>query len=113
MRSDDGTTDLAVAGAVATEWPAASVFASRDEASSFFAAGSVGWSVTSEPGRFDGLELRCERWQVEAMAMTEVNSHGFEDRQLFPPGSIAFDNALLMRNIAHSWHVQPDLCCGV
>lgn len=111
MHSDDGSADLAVAGAVAGDWPVSSVFASQDEASAFFAAGSVGWSVTGRPGRFDGLELRCERWQVEALAVTEVMSRWFDDPRVFPPGSIAFDNALLMRDIAHSWHGQPDLCC--
>lgn len=112
MHSDDGTADLEVAGVVANAWPAGSVFASCDEASAFFAAGAVGWSVTSQPGRFDGLELRCARWQVEPLAVSRVTSRWFDDRGRFPPGSIAFDNALLMRNIDHSWHGQPDLCCA-
>jgi hypothetical protein len=112
MRSDDGTADLDVTGAVAREWPAGSVFGSCDEASAFFAAGAVGWSVTGQPGRFDGLELRCKRWHVEPLAVSGLTSRWFDDRERFPPGSIAFDNALLMRNIDHSWHGRPDLCCG-
>jgi hypothetical protein len=46
------------------------------------------------------------------LAVNRVTSRWFDDRGRFPPGSIALDNALLMRNIDHSWHGQPDLCCA-
>jgi hypothetical protein len=41
-----------------------------------------------------------------------VRSSFFEDRSLFPAGSIAFDCALVMRGIEHEWHGQSDLCCA-
>ena len=30
----------------------------------------------------------------------------------FPPGAVAFDCALLMREIAHEWHAREELCAG-
>lgn len=112
LRSDDGVTRLAVAGDVAAELPAGSAFESLAEASAFFQAGSLGYSATPDPRRFQGLELRCHRWQVEPLAVSAVRSSYFDDRAVFPAGSIAFDCALLMRGIEHEWHGKPDLCSG-
>jgi hypothetical protein len=38
-----------------------------------------------------------------------VESSFFDDRTRFPEGSIAFDCALLMRDLAHEWHARPQL----
>jgi hypothetical protein len=92
--------------------PASSVFQSLDEASTFFQAGSLGYSATRDPARFQGLELRCRNWHVEPLAVEEVRSSFFEDEALFPKGSIEFDCALLMRGIEHEWHGKADLCCA-
>lgn len=112
LRSDDGATDVAVAGDVADRLPSSSIFGSVDEASAFFRAGSLGYSATPDPRRFQGLELRCDTWRVEALQVSHVRSSLFDDREMFPAGSIAFDCALLMRDLAHEWHGQPDLCCA-
>lgn len=112
VRSDDGATDLSVAGDVTDQWPAGSIFASPAEASAFFQAGSLGYSATPDPRRFQGLELQCRRWQVEPLAVSAVRSSYFDDRSVFPAGSIAFDCALLMRGIEHEWHGKSDLCCA-
>lgn len=112
LRSDDGVTSMSVRGHRAETWPGASVFHSLGEASDFFQAGSLGYSATPDPARFQGLELRCHRWQVEPLEVEEVRSSFFEDESLFPQGSIAFDCALLMRHIEHEWHGQSDLCCA-
>lgn len=111
LKSDDAATNLAVIGDAASELPATSSFASLAEASAFFEAGSLGYSATPDPQRFQGLELHCRRWQVEPLAVSSVRSSYFDDRSLFPAGSITFDCALLMRNIEHEWHGRPDLCC--
>lgn len=111
-RSDDGVTDLAVVADVATGLPGGSAFASLEEASAFFRAGSLGYSATPDPRRFQGMELRCRVWQVEPLAVSAVRSSYFEDRAVFPTGSIAFDCALLMRGIEHEWHGKSDLCCS-
>jgi uncharacterized protein YqjF (DUF2071 family) len=112
VRSDDGVTHLSVTGDVTDRLPAGSVFGSVAEASAFFRAGSLGYSATPDEGRFQGLELRCDRWQVEPLAVSAVRSSYFDDTSVFPAGSIAFDCALLMRGISHEWHGRPDLCCA-
>jgi hypothetical protein len=111
LRSDDGVTNMHVRGRLATEWPGGSTFASIDEASAFFRAGSLGYSPTNETARFDGLELRCDDWKVEPLAIDEVRSRYFDDAAIFPRESIEFDCALLMRGIEHRWLGHADLCC--
>ena len=110
LRSDDGETNIAVRGHVANCLPTTSVFASLEDASAFYQRDSMGYSATSDPARFQGLELRCLRWQVEPLSIDEVRSSYFDDQSIFPAGSIEFDCALLMRGIEHEWHGQSDLC---
>jgi hypothetical protein len=110
LDSDDGRTHLLVDGHVAQELPGTSVFNSLEAASDFFERGALGYSVTAREGQFDGLELRSLRWRVQPLAVERVQSSFFEDRALFPPGSVEFDCALLMRGIDHEWHGRPKLC---
>lgn len=112
--SDDGQTHLLVEGRAAAVLPTASIFASLAEASAFFQRGSLGYSVTQRPGEFDGLELHSLRWQVEPLAIEQLESSFFDDPRRFPAGSVAVDCALLMRGIAHEWHGRGTLsaaCC--
>ena len=111
LNSDDGVTSMSVRGRRTAHLPSASVFGTLAEASAFYQAGSLGYSATDEPTRFQGLELRCQGWHVEPLEVEEVRSSFFDDPALFPPGSIAFDCALLMRGIEHEWHGKADLCC--
>jgi hypothetical protein len=112
LNSDDRRTKLLVEGHVAHELPSTSIFGSLKEASDFFERGSLGYSVTAQPGRFDGLELRSFDWKVQPLAVDMVESSFFENRALFPPGSVKFDCALLMRGIDHEWHGRGRLCAG-
>ncbi|MCI0641610.1 MAG: DUF2071 domain-containing protein [Gemmataceae bacterium] len=112
MRSDDGDTDMAVCGHRTDRLPASSIFRTLADASEFFQAGSLGYSATPDPERFQGLELRCQEWRVEPLQVEEVRSSFFDNAALFPKGSIEFDCALLMRGIAHEWHGKADLCCA-
>jgi hypothetical protein len=111
LRSDDGVTSMSVRGRRADQLPTGSVFGSIAECSAFFDTGSLGYSATTDPARFQGLELRCAKWHVEPMAIDEVRSSFFDDEALFPKGAIEFDCALLMRDIEHEWHGRADLCC--
>ena len=52
---------------------------------------------------FDGLELQTYNWKVSPLEVENVHSSFFEDKAIFPEGSIKFDNALLMKNIEHKW----------
>jgi hypothetical protein len=110
LTSRDGEVRLKVVGRVAPELPATSVFRSLEEASLFFERGALGYSAASEPGSFEGLELRSRGWKVEPLAVEEVYSSFFSDETRFPPGSVRFDCALLMRGIEHEWHARETLC---
>jgi hypothetical protein len=112
LDSDDGQTHLLVEGRVAQDLPPSSVFRSLREASEFFERGSLGYSVTGEPGRLDGLELRSFTWAVQPLAVERAESSFFADRSQFPAGSAELDCALLMRGIEHEWHARGALCCG-
>jgi hypothetical protein len=112
LRSDDGATSVTVRSRRVDRLPASSVFQSLEEASAFFQAGSLGYSATSNPSRFQGLELRCRNWRVEPLDVEEVRSSFFDDVTQFPKGSIEFDSALLMCGIEHEWHGKSDLCCA-
>jgi uncharacterized protein DUF2071 len=104
LASDDGDTHLVVDGHVGTTWPTGSVFPSLQAASDFFQSGSLGYSVASQLGRFDGLELRCLNWSMAPLVVEQIESSYFADPAFFPPGSVEFDSALLMRGIEHEWH---------
>lgn len=110
LQSDDGSTRVHVAGHLAAQLPATSVFASLAEASAFFQRGSLGYSPTGQPGQWDGLELRCTRWDVQPLEIERIQSSFFENTELFPTGSVTFDHALLMRGIEHEWHSRGELC---
>jgi hypothetical protein len=110
LNSDDEHTHLLIEGHVAKELPTTSVFGSIKEASDFFERGSLGYSVTARPSQFDGLELRSFNWQMQPLTVERVATSFFENRAWFPPGSVKFDCALLMRGIRHEWHERGRLC---
>jgi hypothetical protein len=111
MLNGDGTHVL-VEGHLVERLPAGSVFGDLSQASEFFAQGSLGYSATGSDGTYDGLELHTLRWEVEPLAVSRVESSYFDDPSRFPPGSVHFDCALLMRHIPHEWHgVEPLTCC--
>jgi hypothetical protein len=112
LRSSDGQTRVAVEGEIAARMPAGSVFRTVAEASAFFEQGALGYSATARPGVFDGLELRSFAWRVEPLEVSRVASSFFEDSTRFPLGAVAFDSALLMRDIRHEWHAREPLCCS-
>ena len=111
LDSDDGEMHLDINAQLTDKLPEKSVFGTLEEASAFFERGSLGYSDTGQSGRYDGLELRTFRWQVEPLHVEKVTSSLFDDKKLFPAGSIHFDNALLMRNIDHEWHGKEMLYC--
>ena len=109
LESTDSTVAVQIEGTTAKTMPRDSIFSSLAEASAFFEAGSIGYSVTHDPNRLDGLNLKTEQWQVEPLEVRKVQSSYFSDETKFPPGSIEFDHALLMKNVAHEWHSAEDL----
>ena len=109
VRARDGRMRLEVRARGADALPASSCFESLAECSAFFEGGCVGYSATHDGRRLDGMRLQTERWQVGPLAVEHVESSFFADRAVFPDGSVAFDHALVMRDIAHSWHQEADL----
>lgn len=115
LHSRDDKTHLFVEGHLASGLPSSSVFGSLAKASTFFEAGSLGYSATPEAGTYDGLELNTFEWKVEPLTVTDVYSSFFEDSSHFPSSSVSFDCALLMRDIQHEWRAQDALLapgCG-
>lgn len=109
MKSVDEKVAVSFKGRPTDDLPETSIFINLAEASSFFETGSLGYSVTRDHNRLDGLTLETKQWHVEAFRLTEVYSTYFADEEAFPKGSIEFDHALIMRNIEHEWHSAPDL----
>jgi uncharacterized protein YqjF (DUF2071 family) len=110
MHSRDGVTSLTLEAEHADVVPAGSLFRNVAEASAFFERGALGYSVTRTPSEFDGLELRCRNWRVQPLAVSAVHSSFFADGACFPKGSVEFDCALLMRDIAHEWRRCESIC---
>ncbi len=113
MQSDDSEARVVVRGSLVDELPSSSVFSSVAEASDFFERGSLGYSFTRAKGRFDGMKLHCQQWQVRPLTVEHVESSFFQDPTRFPPGSVEFDCGLVMHDIRHEWHGREDLCCAV
>jgi hypothetical protein len=109
MKSKDTKVKVEITGRIAPELPRTSIFSSLPDASSFFEGGSVGYSVTGDPGRLDGLKLETSRWRVEPLDVERIYSSYFSDETKFPKGTIEFDHALIMRNVEHEWHSADDL----
>lgn len=112
MRGDDGDTRVEVSGKPTDALPPKSIFGDTPTASNFFERGSLGYSDTSDPTRFDALELKTLNWSVTPLKVDHVFSSFFEDPEHFPRGSVEFDDALLMQNIDHEWRAQESLYCS-
>jgi len=85
------------------------VFESLAETSAFFEVGCIGYSPKPNSCQLEGLQLKTQKWKVSPLAMHSVQSAYFDDVSIFPSGSIAFDHALLMRDIPHEWHSEPNI----
>lgn len=109
IRARDGRMGVQLRGHETDALPESSCFASLAESSAYFEGGSVGYSVTRNCGRLDGIRLQTDGWQVRPLAVEHVESSFFANESAFPVGSVTFDHALVMRNISHQWHVVADM----
>lgn len=107
MTNADGTI-ISVKASVCDEYSPSSIFGSLDKASAFFQEDSVGYSPAKD--HYDGIKLVVPKWIVKPLMVEKVESSYFSNPLLFPPGSIEFDNALLMEEINHEWHSMEDIC---
>ena len=97
----DDETSLSIEAKETNNWNNESVFESLDCVSDFFENGSVGYSP--DKNDFEGIELKAYDWKVSLLDVKNVQSSFFENENIFPKGSVKFDNALLMRDIEHEW----------
>lgn len=107
MKSKDEKVEINFKGHISQSFPETSIFSSIDESSAFFEKGSLGYSVTKGGKELDGITLEIKNWKVESLSLDSVESNFYENEEIFPKGSIVFDHALIMRNIAHEWHIAP------
>jgi hypothetical protein len=110
LDSDDDQAHLSVQAHASDELPQESVFGSLDEASEFFQRGSLGYSITEDQGKFDGLELRSFNWSMTPLTVESLSSSFFENRASIPSNSITFDCALLMKDVEHEWRAREPVC---
>ncbi|MBC7627731.1 DUF2071 domain-containing protein [Ferruginibacter sp.] len=101
FKSSDGTT-ISIDAKKSDHFNPNSIFQNLATASAFFEGGAVGYSPDGD--KFEGLQLSINNWKVEALEVTAVESSFFENENIFPKGSVIFDNALLMTQIKHEWH---------
>jgi len=109
IRSHAGDMQVALRGTPASDLPSGSAFPSLQAKPEFFRGGSTGYSPGRDHGRLEGLKLITPSWRVEPLAVSEVHSSWLEDPARFPAGSVDFDCALVMRDIAHRWAAAPPL----
>lgn len=101
FKSSDGTSISIDADKTETLNPN-SIFQNLENASKFFEGGAVGYSPNGN--KYDGLKLKTFNWKVEPLNVTSLHSSFFENKELFPKGSVQFDNALLMTQVKHEWY---------
>lgn len=94
------------------DFPKSSIFGSLDVSSEFFESGCTGYSSRPDSCMLDGMLLQVKEWRVSPLKIGHVRSSYFDDRELFPAGSIEFDHALLMRDIPHEWRSLPEMTVG-
>lgn len=98
--SDDNTS-LSIKARETDKWNNQSVFDNLDCVSKFFEDGSIGYSPDGD--NYEGLKLKAYNWKVSLLEVESVKSSFFENKNIFPEGSVKFDNALLMKDIKHEW----------
>jgi hypothetical protein len=109
VSSEDGGGDVELKASEVDAFPDGSVFGSLAEASKFFEEGSVGYSAKQHDDRLDGLLLLTDSWTVRPLDIHHAHSSFFERIATSAPGSVSFDNALIMRDVPHEWQALPQL----
>ena len=102
--SDD--TETAIDATESKVFNENSIFGTLENASDFFENGDLGYSPNKD--QFDGLRLKTFKWEVQPLEVSNVKSSFFENEEIFPKGSVIFDNALLMTNIEHEWKSEQE-----
>lgn len=86
------------------------VYNTIEEASVDFETDSVGFSP-SKNNMYDGVELVTKSWKVKPLELVSLRSSLFEDKKIFPAGSVEVDHCLFMEDIDHTWENVDSICC--
>jgi uncharacterized protein YqjF (DUF2071 family) len=104
-RSLDKTIEVRFSGDDALQLPASSCFKSLQE--DFFRRANAGGWLMEDSDSLQGIALEAKEWKVRPFRISRVSNSFFDDLDRFPLGSIEFDHALVMRDIAHAWNLEP------
>lgn len=80
---------------VGGEW-SSGVFASIEEASDFYRAGRIGWSLGRDGRRVEPVALAADAWRIEPAQLHHLRSSFFD---ALPRGSAVFDSVVVMRDL--------------
>src|SRR6266542_2672713 len=88
MESQHGQIKVDLVGRISNALPTSSLFSSLSAASSFFEPGSLGYSVTGDAHRLDGIELETKEWRVGFICIDRLaNACTVTWRELFTRAS--------------------------
>lgn len=79
IKARDGGMSIRLSAREADSLPSTSCFSSLEESSAFFESGSIGYSVTRDCCRLDGVRLETEGWEVKPLAIDFVESSFFSN----------------------------------
>ncbi len=99
-------TSISIDAFEATTFDKTSIFETLENVSDFFEKRAIGYSPNNK--KFDGLRLKAYKWEVRPLTVEKVKSSFFENENIFPKGSVNFDNALIMTKVEHEWQSEPD-----
>lgn len=99
-------TSISIDAKEAKRFDTNSIFETLENVSDFFEKGAVGYSPNKN--KYEGLKLQAYTWQVRPLEVTNVHSSFYENEQIFPKGTVQFDNALLMTRVEHEWKSIQD-----
>ncbi len=90
-------------------FPTTSVFSDLEASSEFFRAGSIGYSSRPSSCVLDGLRLETKAWKVTPLEVLSWEAAWLEYTHFESEGRLELDHALLMRDIPHEWHAEPEI----
>lgn len=111
VKSQDGVGDVLVGVETNGKMPTTSALGSLELAREFLAEGACGYSPRRSSGKLDGMKLCIPDFRLMPAQVNSLSSSFFDNKLVFASGSIEFDSAFVMKDIAHHWQTvanQPD-----
>jgi hypothetical protein len=101
--ASDGSTAVDVEVRVTGELTGSVLFADVEQAGDFFRSGSIGYSLSRDPEELEGTQLTASSGRLDACVVDRAACSFYDDRSVFPAGSIELDSALVMRKVPIRW----------